>query len=262
MANLIRLKQIDKPELSGYIIDVIDGDFYPASNPSGYISSVASNSAFINLSGNLIATGYNLNAQDLAISGTLVSLVNATGVNLQNKINSLSGVVINTISDLSTVSGLASTAIYLTTGLEYEASGVISGQVATLNATITGTSGVLDTKISTVSGNLNSRVSVLETNFATTGSNFVDLNSNGQVVEGAKTFNNRTSFKQIDLIPYTGNYSNPGGQHQILFTQFFDNYAFAASGYGIATGDLFVTKIMQQNNIECIISSIIFTGSY
>jgi hypothetical protein len=230
MANLIRLKQIDKPELSGYIIDVVDGDFYPASNPSGYISSVASNSAFINLSGNLIATGYNLNAQDLAVSGTLVSLVNATGVNLQNKINSLSGVVINTISDLSTVSGLASTAIYLTTGLEYEASGVISGQVATLNATITGTSGVLDTKISTVSGNLNSRVSVLETNFATTGSNFVDLNSNGQVVEGAKTFNNRTSFKQIDLIPYTGNYSNPGGQKQKLLNKFFVKYDFAAPG--------------------------------
>lgn len=262
MANLIRLKQIDKPELSGYIVDVTDDSFYPASNPSGYISSVASNPAFINLSGNLISTGYNLNAQDLAVSGTLTSLVNATGVNLQNKINSLSGVVINTITDLNTTSGLANTAIYLTTGLEYEASGVISGQVAILNATITGTSGVLNTTISNVSGNLNSRVSALETNFATTGSNFVDINSNGQTIEGSKTFNNRTSFKQIDLIPYTGNYSNPGGQNQIVFTQFIDNYAFAASGYGMATGDLFVTKIMQQNNIECIISSIIFTGSY
>ena len=262
MANLIRLKQIDKPELSGYVIDVTDGSYYPIDNPSGYISSVASNSAFITLSGNLISTGYNLNAQDLALSGTLTSLVNATGVNLQDKINSLSGVVIDTISDLSTVSGLASNAIYLTTGLDYKVSGAISGQTATINATITGTSGVLNTKISNVSGNLNSRISVLETNFATTGSNFVDLNSNGQVVEGAKTFNNRTSFKQIDLIPYTGNYSNPGGEHQIMFTQFIDNYAFAASGYGMATGDLFVTKIMQHNNTECIIYSIIFTGSY
>ena len=262
MANLIRLKQIDKPELSGYVIDVTDGSYYPIDNPSGYISSVASNSAFITLSGNLISTGYNLNAQDLALSGTLTSLVNATGVNLQDKINSLSGVVIDTISDLSTVSGLASNAIYLTTGLDYKVSGAISGQTATINATITGTSGVLNTKISNVSGNLNSRISVLETNFATTGSNFLDLNSNAQVVAGSKTFNNRTSFKQIDLIPYTGNYSNPGGEHQIVFTQFIEDYAFAASGYGMATGDLFVTKMMQQNNTECIISSIIFTGSY
>lgn len=262
MANLIRLKQIDKPELSGYIIDVTDEEYYPVSNPSGYISSVASNPAFITLSGNLVSTGYNLNAQDLAISGALASLVNATGIDLQNKINSLSGVVINTISDLNTVSGLTSTAIYLTTGLEYETSGVISGQVAILNATITGTSGVLDTTISNVSGNLNSRISVLETNFATTGSNFLDLNSNGQAVQGAKTFNNTTSFKLINLIPFEGNYSNPGGQNQLMFTQFVEDYSFAASGYGMATGDLFVTKIMQQNNTECIISSIIFTGSY
>ena len=262
MANLIRLKQIDKPELSGYVIDITDGSYYPIDNPSGYISSVASNSAFITLSGNLISTGYNLNAQDLAVSGTLTSLVNSTGVNLQNKINSLSGVVINTISDLNTVSGLTSNAIYLTTGLEYETSGVISGEVATLNATITGTSGVLNTKISNVSGNLNSRISVLETNFATTGSNFLDLNSNGQAVQGTKTFNNTTSFKLLNLIPFEGNYSNPGGQNQLIFTQFIEDYSFAASGYDIATGDLFVTKIMQQNNTECIISSIIFTGSY
>jgi len=262
MANLIRVKQIDKPELSGYVIDVTDGVFYPVGNPSGFISSVASDSAFVTLSGNLISTGFNLNAQDLAISGALVSLVNSTGLDLQSKINSLSGVVINTISDLSTVSGLASSAIYLVTGLEYETSGVISGQVAILNSTISGTSGVLDTTISNVSGNLNSRISVLETNFATTGSNFVDLNSNNQTIEGSKTFNNRISFKQIDLIPYTGNYSNPGGQNQIIFTQFIDNYSFSASGYGMATGDLFVTKIMQQNNTECVISSIIFTGAY
>ena len=90
MANLIRLKQIDNPELSGYVIDVTDGSYYPIDNPSGYISSVASNSAFVTLSGNLVSTGYNLNAQDLALSGTLTSLVNATGVNLQNKINSFS----------------------------------------------------------------------------------------------------------------------------------------------------------------------------
>ena len=113
-----------------------------------------------------------------------------------------------------------------------------------------------------VSGNLGSRISTLETNFATTGSNFVDLNSNNQTIEGSKTFNNKIGFKQIDILPYAGNYSNPGGQHGILFTQFIDNYSFTASGLGTITGDAFVTKIMQPNNIECIISSIIYTGSY
>lgn len=262
MANLIRLKQIEQPELSGYIVDVTDGSFYGSSNPSGYISSVSSDPAFTALSGNLISTGYTLYTQDLAISGNLASSTQTTGIILQNKIDSLSGVVTNTIYDLATVSGLADTAIYLVTGLEYETSGVISGQVALLNSTITGTSGVLNTTILNASGNLNSRVVDLETNFAITGSNFVDLNSNNQVIEGSKIFNNRTSFKQINIIPYTGNYSNPGGQNQIIFTQFIEDYSFAASGYGMATGDLFVTKMMQQNNTECIISSIIFTGSY
>jgi hypothetical protein len=31
---------------------------------------------------------------------------------------------------------------------------------------------------------------------------------------------------------------------------------------GTRAGDVFITKIMQPNNIECIISSIIYTGSY
>lgn len=262
MANLIRLKQIEQPELSGYILDVTDGSFYESSNPSGFISSVSSDAAFAALSGNLISTGYALYTQDLAISGNLASSTQATGVILQNKIDSLSGVVIDATYDLATVSGLADSAIYLVTGLDYKTSGVISGEVATLNATITGTSGVLNDTILNASGNLNSRVTNLESNFATTGSNFVDLNSNDQIIEGSKTFNNRISFKQINIIPFSGNYSNPGGQNQIIFTQFIDNYSFAASGYGMATGDLFVTKMMQQNNTECIISSIIFTGSY
>jgi hypothetical protein len=262
MPNLIRLKQIDKPELSGYVKEITDSSYYPNNNPSGYISSVSSDSAFALLSGNLISSGSNLNSQDLSISGYFVSTINNTGSNLQGKIDSLSGVVGITNNDLSVISGLSNSAIYLVTGLEFETSGVISGEVATLNSTITGASGVLDTKINNVSGSLNSRVSVLENNFATTGSNFVDLNSNGQTIEGTKAFNNRISFKQIDLIPYTGNYSNPGGLNQILFTQFTDNYAFTASGYGPVTGDLFVTKVMLQNNVECILSSIIYTGSY
>jgi hypothetical protein len=120
----------------------------------------------------------------------------------------------------------------------------------------------LNTKIDNVSGNLNSRITNLEDNFALTGSNFVDLDSNNQIIEGSKTFNNKIGFKQIDILPFNGNYSNPGGQHGILFTQFIDNFAFTASGLGTITGDAFITKIMQPNNIECIISSIIYTGSY
>jgi hypothetical protein len=261
MPNLIRLKQIDQPELSGYILNVTD-EYYPVSNPSGFISSISSNSSFLSLSGNLNSTGSYLNSQDNAISGALDFRIVNTGSNLQTKISSLSGLINATNSDLAVVSGLTNSAINSVAALEVEVSGVISGQTVSINSTITGTSGVLNTKINNVSGSLNSRIVTLENNFASTGSNFVDLNSNGQTIAGTKTFNNKTSFKQIEIIPFTGNYSNAGGQSQIYFTQYTDNYSFLASGNGTVTGDLFVTKLMQQNNTECIISSIIFTGSY
>lgn len=262
MANLVRLKQLDKPELSGYILDVTDQSYYPSDNPSGYISDLKSDNDFIVLSGNLVATGSNLNSLIDSNTAALSGLVISTGSYLNSKIDTLSGYVEVTNLNVSTVSGNAQYAINLITGFEVEVSGVISGEVSGLVNLNLNTSGVLNNKITNLSGNLEPRISNLETNFATTGSNFVDLNSNNQTIEGSKTFNNKIGFKQIDILPYAGNYSNPGGQHGILFTQFIDNYSFTASGLGSVTGDVFVTKMMQPNNIECIISSMIYTGSY
>ena len=62
MANLVRLKQLDKPELSGYILNVTDQSYYPNANPSGYITDLKSDNDFIVLSGNVITSGSNLNS--------------------------------------------------------------------------------------------------------------------------------------------------------------------------------------------------------
>jgi len=193
MANLVRLKQLDKPELSGYILSVTDENYYPSNNPSGYISDISSDSDFIALSGNLNTTGSNLlsgiNSSGAALSGLIIS----SGSFLDLRIDTLSGNLNTTNANVSTVSGNAQYAINLITGYEVEVSGVISGEVSGLTDLITGTSGVLNTKINNLS---------------------------------------------------------------------IDNYSFVASGLGTITGDVFVTKLMQQNNVECIISSIIYTGSY
>jgi hypothetical protein len=262
MANLVRLKQLDQPELSGFILDVADQSYYPNNNPSGYISDVKSDNDFVVLSGNVITTGSNLNSLINSNSAALSGLVVSTGNFLNSQIDTLSGNVSTTNLNVTTVSGDAQYAINLITGFQVQVSGVISGEVSGLTNLNSATSGALNTKINNVSGNLNSRITNLEDNFALTGSNFVDLDSNNQIIEGSKTFNNKIGFKQIDILPFSGNYSNPGGQHGILFTQFIDNFAFTASGLGTITGDAFITKIMQPNNIECIISSIIYTGSY
>lgn len=262
MANLVRLKQLDQPELSGYVLDVTDKSYYPSNNPSGYISDLLSENNFVVLSGNLAATGSTLNSLIQAGDTNLSGLIISTGSYLDSRIDTVSGDLSTANLNISTVSGDAQYAINLITGFEVEVSGVISGEVSGLTILITGTSGVLNTKIDSVSGNLNSRITSLEDNFALTGSNFVDLTSNNQTIEGTKTFNSKIGFKQIDLLPYTGNYSNPGGEHGILFTQLIEDYSFPASGMGTLIGDAFVTKIMQPNNIQCIISSIIYTGSY
>lgn len=262
MANLVRLKQIDQPELSGYVVQITDENYYPVDNPSGFINSVLSDINFTNLSGDLISTGYNLSLNISSVSGGLSTKIENTGTNLQSKISSLSGDLVTTNYSLSVVSGLVDAASTSVTNLETEISGVLSGEISTLNSTISTTSGALNSKISTVSGNLSSRISSLESSFATTGGNFVDITSNNQTVNGTKQFNSRIGFKQIDILAYSGNYSNPGGQHQLFFTQFTEDYGFYASGLGNITGDLFLTKIMQPNNIEVIFSSMIYTGTY
>jgi hypothetical protein len=262
MANLVRLKQVDQPELSGYIVEVTDLKYYPVGNPSGYLSSISSDSSFTSLSGQLYTSSGALNSKVDSVSGVLSSSTASSGVYLEAQITTLSGHLNTAIVSISGVSDQAIYAQFLATGFQPVVSGALSGERAAMTIIVTGTSGQLNTKISTVSGNLNSRIASLETNFATTGSNFVDLISNSQTILGTKTFSNRIGFKQIDILPHTGNYTNPGGEHGILFTQFIDQNPFYASGLGTITGDFFVTKLMQPNNIECIISSMIYTGAY
>jgi len=262
MGNLIRVKQVDQVDFSGFVRQVGDPNYYPNNNPSGYISSVSSDASFIALSGNLNTVSGNLNSSLISTSGALSAQTQSTGSFLQSEVSSLSGQLFTTNVNLSTVSENVNYSISLTTGLQNEVSGIISGQTQSFNSGILSASGALDSKITNSSGLLSARISSLESSFSTSGSNFVDTTSNNQTISGSKTFSNRVGFNQIDILPYSGNYSNPGGQHGLLFTQFIDNKIFYASGLGTITGDFFVTKIMQPNNIECIISSMIYTGSY
>lgn len=262
MPNLIRLKQIDNPELSGHVRQIGDAQYYLNTNPSGYLSSVTGDADFnqlevdfSTLSGNLNSS---LNATATALSNSIVS----SGSILNTKIDNLSGYVNLTNTNLSTVSGNANYIKFLTTGLDYSSNVLMSGHIIDTSGYASGISGVLNSKINTVSGNLGARVSALETTFAYSGSNFVDLNSNGQTIVGQKTFDSKTSFKQVNIIPVSGNYSNPGGLSNLMFTQFIDDNIFYISGLGYVTGDFFVTKFMYPNNIECVVSTMIYTGSY
>jgi hypothetical protein len=200
---------------------------------------------------------------DLAATGaTLTYNLGSSGNALNTKIDNLSGYVEVSNVKIATVSGNVDYAQFLATGLDYSSNITLSGNIIATSGYASGISGFLDSKITTTSGSLSSRITSLEGVFAASGSNFVDIYSNNQTVIGQKNFDGKTSFKLINIVPISGDYSNPGGLNNYLYTQFIDNNIFYVSGLGYRTGDFFVTKIMYPNNEECIISSNIYTGNY
>jgi hypothetical protein len=251
MGNLVRIKQIDKPELSGYIREVGDVNYYPTSNPSGYISSVNQDADFSQLALDVSTLSGDLYSDLAATGATLTYNLGSSGNALNTKIDNLSGYVEVSNVKIATVSGNVDYAQFLATGLDYSSNITLSGNIIATSGYASGTS-----------GSLSSRITSLEGVFAASGSNFVDIYSNNQTVIGQKNFDGKTSFKLINIVPISGDYSNPGGLNNYLYTQFIDNNIFYVSGLGYRTGDFFVTKIMYPNNEECIISSNIYTGNY
>lgn len=265
MGNLIRLKQIDKPEFSGYIEQVGDSAYYSITNPSGFISSIDQDTGFLQLQLDVSTLSGDVNS-DLATTGsTLASNLNSTGSYLNSKINDLSGYVELSNDDILIVSGNVNTARNVATGYAYTIGTDLSGDVNSLSGYVVAQDTVLNSKITTASGALSSRVSSLEGVFAASGSNFVDVSSNNQVVSGQKTFQSRVDFNLVNITPVSGGFVNPGGMNNYFFTEYTDDIVFLVSGSGLTgylTGDLFVTKAIYPNDEECVISSNIYTGNY
>ena len=266
MGNLLRIKQIHKPELSGYIEQVGDASYYSDSNPSGYISSLSQQADFQQLSGDLFTFSGDVTTNLSSTGQTLLSNLTSTGSTLEALINNVSGYVELSNADIDVLSGNVNTALSTANNYTYTVGNNLSGDVDTLSGHVVSQDSTLNTKINTVSGGLSSRVSSLEGVFAASGSDFVDVSSNNQVSSGQKTFNSRVDFKQINIVPVTGDYVNPGGLNNYLYTQYTDNDLLFVSGIngsgGYVTGDLFVTKVVYPNNEECIISSNFYSGNY
>lgn len=186
MANLVRRKQVDQVEFSGFFVEVGNQNYYPlSSNPSGFLNQVVLdsvtgtlNTKIDNASGysnsNTLATGqYSILYTD-SVSGAINSSLTSSGSYLSGMIVSLSGYVNN-----------------------------VSGQ---LGAAITGTGGYLDTKINTVSGysvNYTNSISGVLNTKITAASNSTVINNivSGDDFNftGRKIFNSPTTFQRINL---------------------------------------------------------------
>jgi hypothetical protein len=268
MGNLIRLKQVDKPEFSGYIEQIGDLKYYLESNPSGFLSSISGDSHFLELSGDVFALSGDLSSNLTTTGQTLSSDLDSTGQTLSSKTNALSGYVESSNANIVTVSGDVNTALNTSTGYAFSVGTDLSGDVSSLSGYVTTEDSSLNSKITSTSGTLSSRISSLEGVFSNSGSSFVDLVSNNQTISGQKNFDSRTNFKLINIVPVTGDYINPGGLNNYFYTQFSDDATFFVSGVsgfqtgGYMTGDIFVNKMVFPDGNECIISSNIYTGTY
>jgi len=186
MPNLVRRKQVDQVEFSGFMVEVGNSNYYPsASNPSGYLDQSALNSAtgtldtkINNASGYLLQdtlqTGQYANSYTNTVSGVISSRVESSGISLGTSITSLSGYVISS--------------------------------TGTLKNNLTGASGVLDTKINTLSGYSNNYANsisgvldskITASSSATNVNNIVSGNSFN--FTGTKIFRSPISTNQINI---------------------------------------------------------------
>jgi len=119
MANLIRKKQVDQVEFSGFIIEVADENYYPLStNPSGYVdqtvltsatgtlnSSINSVSGVLNTK--ILNSGIAANAYTDAVSGVLSTRLSDSGSYLSGQTTSLSGYTVSVSGNLyASITGL------------------------------------------------------------------------------------------------------------------------------------------------------------
>ena len=186
MPNLIRRKQVDQSEFSGFFVEVGDVNYYPlATNPSNFIDdgdlSTATGQVYVDLnavSGNLntsvILSGQNSITYTNVVSGNLSANLVSTGSSLTSSVSSLSGYVISVSGNLTAQ---------------------ISSASGVLNTKINTTSGDLKSYTNTVSGSLSSQIvsssSSTVVNSIVSGNNF---NFTGQ-----KIFNSTVSASRINL---------------------------------------------------------------
>ena len=132
MANLIRRKQVDQVEFSGFIVDVGDDNYYPlASNPSNFIDNGDLSSAtgqvyadlnYVadNLNTSIISSGQQSINYTNSVSGVLSTRLNNSGSNLSGQTIALSGYVVsvsgNLYNSITTSSGVVSTKVDTASG--------------------------------------------------------------------------------------------------------------------------------------------------
>ena len=105
MPQEIKLSQLNKGSLSGFIIETTSGEYYPTGNPSGFVDSSYVTSISGDISEVIVATSGDLHTEIIDASGYLATSITTTSGDITGHITSISGTLDSLKDDLILVTG-------------------------------------------------------------------------------------------------------------------------------------------------------------
>jgi hypothetical protein len=272
MSQKIKLSQLDKGGISGFVIEVTSGEYYPTGNPSefatsGYVTGISGD-----ISGYITSVSGDIRTEIVSVSGDIAVSIETTSGDITKYITSLSGTLDNLESDLLPVTGSISPNYDIATGT----SGNLDLIHTALSGFITGVSGDLSGMIAQTGSDLHNDFLGFQATFRDeiTGE-FLSRaeKSYVQQISGEVDFKKETKFGHYGL-SITGasvgvvNVGPPQGNESIFFVE----HEAGTNCYGAI--DTLRTKVKIPsgegssyldegiNKIEAILGTFIYSGNY
>jgi hypothetical protein len=263
MPQEIKLSQLDKGGLSGFIIETTSGEYYPTGNPSGFITSGYVTGVSGDISGFIVATSGVIHTEIIDVSGDIATSIAATSGDITGHITSLSGTLL--------VTGSISPNYDIATGT----SGNLDITGTALSGFITGISGDLSGMIAQTGSDLHNDFLGFQVTFRDeiTGE-FLSRaeKSYTQQVSGEVDFKKETKFGHYGL-SITGasvetvNIGPPEGNESIFFVEYeggtncYSAINTLRTKVRIPSGEGSSYLDEGINKIEAIIGTFIYSGN-
>jgi hypothetical protein len=272
MPQEIKLSQLDKGGLSGFVIETTSGEYYPTGNPSGFVASGYVTGISGDLSGRITSVSGDIHTEIVDVSGDIATSIAVTSGDITGHVTSLSGTLDNLESNLLPVTGSISPNYDIATGT----SGNLDITGTALSGFVTGISGDLSGMIAQTGSDLHNDFLGFQATFRdeVTGE-FLSRaeKSYVQQVSGEVDFKKETKFGKYGL-RITGdvvdniNIGPPEGNESIFFVE----HKADVNCYGAI--DILRTKVRfpsgegssyldeGTNKIEAILGTFIYSGNY
>ncbi len=272
MPQEIKLSQLDKGGLSGFIIKTTSGEYYPTGNLSGFVDSSYVADISGDISEVIVATSGVIHTEITDASGDLVASIAATSGEITGHITSLSGTLDDLEYDLFPITGSISVNYEIATGV----SGNLDITGVALRGFVTGISGDLSGMIAQTGSDLHNDFLSFKTSFRNdiTGEFFSRAEKNYvQQVSGEVDFKQEAKFGHYGL-SVTGasvgvvNVGPPVGNESIFFVE----HEAGTNDQGAI--DTLRTKVKMPsgqgasyldegiNKVEIILATAIYSGTY